>query len=66
MLFWIVILVFNVILLIKSTRGRMLHCVIVTDYEIGKEENREKQKENSFTLIHQFKKYFVIFYNKMS
>ena len=48
-----------------STRGRVLHCVIVTYYEIGKKENREKQKENPFTTIHKFKKYFVIFYNKM-
>ena len=30
----------------------MLHCIIVTDYKIGKEENREKQKENPFTSIH--------------
>ena len=49
MLLWIVILVVTVILLVKSAWGRVLHCVIFTDYEIGKEENREKQKENPFT-----------------
>ena len=52
MLFWTVILVVTVILLVKSTWGRVLHYVIVTDYEIGKEENREKQKENPVTSIH--------------
>ena len=30
----------------------MFDYIIVTDYEIGKEENKEKQKENQFTSIH--------------
>ena len=48
MLFWIVIIIIvTVILFVKSTWGRMLNCIIVTDYEIRKEENREKQKEKS-------------------
>ena len=44
MLFWIVVLVVTVILLVNSTWRRVLdYYMIVTDYEIGKEENREKR-----------------------
>ena len=52
MFFWIVILVVTVILLVKSTWGRVLHYVIVTDYEIGKEENgkNKKTKGKSFHI----------------
>ena len=37
--------------------------MIATDYDFGKEENRNKQKENSFTSKHSFK--FFIFDNKI-
>ena len=31
-------------------RKSVLHWISVTDYEIGKEENRQKQKENKFYI----------------
>ena len=39
-------------LLIKAVQGRVLNYIIVRDYKIRKDENRGKQKENPFTLIH--------------
>ena len=47
----IVVLVVTVILFVKSAEGRVLDYMIVTDCEIRKEENREKEKENHFPSI---------------
>ena len=39
-------------LLINVGEGKVLDYMIVRDYKIGKEENKEKQKENPFTSIY--------------
>ena len=35
--------------------------MIVTDYEIGKEENRKKQKENPFSFLFVFDNKIILF-----